>query len=254
MPSHLVTKKTLSVSQEIKILGGECLAALLSHTNLSSCKRTSSADGSVLLQYATEAKQFPSFPTGHQLPLQALPQHLVPLVLPRKDLLSRHHNSSCVPTELRLPVRRPNTCRSTAPPEPHPTGRGHPAPPGQRPDTSCALHRDPNPSPLPRDPAGGRAAAAVLSGVRTARAQHGLPPAGHHRHTRVTTRTAHALHLPATADGERTPTAGARGSALRGGTGTGIPVPGHSRVTTARHTDTDKQEKDGEESSPLPLP
>ncbi|KAL2303606.1 hypothetical protein Nmel_008882, partial [Mimus melanotis] len=131
MPSHLVTKKMLSVSQEIKILEGECLAALLSHTNLS-CKRTLTADGSVSLQYATEAKQFPSFPTGHQLPLQAVPRRLLPLALPRKDL--RFLGTTTCPVSHRAPAPR-TPAGTPRPPSRAPRGVGTPAPPAPGPGT-----------------------------------------------------------------------------------------------------------------------
>lgn len=89
------------------------------------------------------------------------PTRRSPRPSPKKPPVSGHHNLSCAPTELRLPVRCPPTCRDTASPEPRPAGRGHPRP---RTAPRHVLCRDPRPSPLPRDPAGGRSAAAVLWG------------------------------------------------------------------------------------------
>lgn len=184
MPSHLVTKKMLSVSQQIKILEGECLAALLSHTNLSSCKRTLSAHRSVSLQYATEAKQFPSFPTGHQLPLQAVPQRLLPLDLPRKDLGFLCTTTCPAPRALpsHLPGRRvPRAAPrgAWAPPDRPDSAPAPPVPPG----TSRTLHRDPGPGPFLGTPREGEPQPRC-SPVRTARAGHGLSPAGTtHTHT-----------------------------------------------------------------------
>ncbi|CAN8215154.1 unnamed protein product, partial [Coccothraustes coccothraustes] len=245
MPSHLVTKRMLSVSQEIKILGGECLAALLSHTNLSSRKRTLSADGSVLLQYATEAKQFPSFPTGHQLLLQAALQRLLPLVLPLKDL--RFLGTTTCPLS---PPSSGSPCAAliaAGTPRPlsrAPRGVGTPAPPVQ---PTHLLRRAPRPGPLPPDPAGGRTAGTVLSGVRTARAGHGRPPAGHHRRRHTHT------HVTHTQNAHLAPVRYSRPGANSHPGGSGIPLPGHSRVTTTRPTDADKQEKDGEREQPTSI-
>lgn len=201
----------LSVSQEIKILGGECLAALLSHTNLPSRKRTLSADGSVLLQYATEAKQFPSFPTGHQLPLQAVPQRVLSLVLPRKEgfVLRFLGSTTC-------PVSPPSSGSARAAlipagtPRPlsrAPRGVGTPAPAGQRPRTSCAGTRGRVPflgtsregEPQPR----------CSRGCARPGPGPGSPRQG------TADRDTHALHLSTTTDRERTPTPGLGDPAAR---------------------------------------
>ncbi|XP_005047224.1 PREDICTED: uncharacterized protein LOC101808854 [Ficedula albicollis] len=249
MPSHLVTKKMLSVSEQIKILEGECLAALLSHTNLSSCKRTLSADGSVSLQYATEAKQFPSFPTGHQLPLQAVPQRLLPLVLPRKDL--QFLGTTTCPVS-------PSSAALTPAGTPRPLSR---APRGVGPP-----HR-PDSARAPPEPCAGTRGRALFPGTpregepqpRRSRGPHGpgraRPLLGGAPHTHTHTHTQNTRLAPVRCYRRAAKShPAARRCALRGGTSAGIPLPGHSRVTTGRHADVDKQEKDGEESSPLPLP
>lgn len=103
---------------------------------------------------------------------------------PKRPAVSGHHNLSCVPTELQLPCAARTPAGTPRPLSRAPRGVGTPAPPGH------LLRPAPGPGagPLPREPAGGQTAAAVLWGVRTAPAEHGLPPAGHHihRHTHVT--------------------------------------------------------------------
>lgn len=226
MPSHLVTKKMLSVSQEIKILGGECLAALLSHTNLPSRKRTLSADGSVSLQHASEAKQFPSFLTGHQLPLQA-----------PKDL--RFLGTTTCPA---CPPSSGSPCAALTPagtprgPSSAPRGVRTP----HRPDSAAGP--GPEAGPLRPDPAGGRTAAAALSGSARPGQGTASPRPG-------TTDT----HVPHTRNTHLAPARYHRPGANSHPGGSRIPLPGHSRVTATRHIDADKQGKDGEREQPASI-
>lgn len=170
------------------------------------------------------------FPQGISSPFKLYPSTCSPRPFPDK--------TCCLGTTT-CPVSppssgSPSSCRNTA-------GRGHP---GQRPGT--AWDPSPAPSPGPRRTEGGRAQPRRSRG--SARPEHSTAcPRPGTAHTPRNTRARHALHLApvtchlsATAGGERTPTPG--------------PAPGFSRVTTAGRTDTDKQEKAGEKSSPLPLP
>lgn len=153
------------MSQEIKALGGERLAALLAHTDPSSRKRTLPADESLLLPHATQAKHFPSFPTGHQLPLQAVPQRSLapppptpprPSPRPPPEKLRSFrtpHPAPCPPPSPGSPGTALVPCWDTASPEaqPSPEGRGQPLSARREPRRP----QRPGPSPEPGPPSPG---------------------------------------------------------------------------------------------------
>lgn len=75
---------------------------------------------------------------------------------PKRPAVSGHHNLSCVPTELQLPCAARTPAGTPRPLSRAPRGVGTPAPPGQRPGTSCALRRDPGPGPFLESPREGK--------------------------------------------------------------------------------------------------
>lgn len=131
---------------------------------------------------------FQVFPQGASSPFKLYPQRLLPLVLARKDL--RFLGTTTCPAPRALPshlpgrrVPRAAPRGAWAPPARPDSAPAPPAPAG----TSRALRRDPGPGSILGTPREGEPQPRC-SRVRTARAGHGLSPAGtthtHGTHTR----------------------------------------------------------------------